>query len=390
MGRTLGWSVYLACSWTWCIGMFLPSLLMRDGGAPFFWAFFIPNVLGAASVGWVLSDRDHSRRFARALRPILLTFTAITVSFHAFWLAWRIGDHVGAGLYDLPLGVLLGASVVANAAAARRRVDWLPAVVTLCFTVIAGVCLLARPASLPPGTLGLELVGMSMVTILGFGLCPYLDVTFLRATQHAARPRFAFSIGFFLVFAFIILTATRGRVVWMPDEPALTVPENLFNTAVGCHFGAQAMFTVMAHIAALRRSSEDGSIGPRPPRPPSTAGFVFWPVIVGLALGSSAFWIPVSIGSAGLDPMGPNELVYRGYLGCYGLVFPAWMLLSLGGRRPMSRRTLSVLVVTCLIAAPFYWIGTIERQETWLIPGVVIVLLSRLFADRPRRRHEAA
>ena len=28
--NTIGWGAYLACSWTWCIGMFLPVLLIRD------------------------------------------------------------------------------------------------------------------------------------------------------------------------------------------------------------------------------------------------------------------------------------------------------------------------------------------------------------------------
>lgn len=26
------WALFLASSWTWCIGMFLPVLLMRDAG----------------------------------------------------------------------------------------------------------------------------------------------------------------------------------------------------------------------------------------------------------------------------------------------------------------------------------------------------------------------
>ena len=28
----LSWAVYLGVSWTWCIGMFLPVLIMRDYG----------------------------------------------------------------------------------------------------------------------------------------------------------------------------------------------------------------------------------------------------------------------------------------------------------------------------------------------------------------------
>jgi hypothetical protein len=44
-----------------------------------------------------------------------------------------------------------------------------------------------------------------------------------------------------------------------------------------------------------------------------------------------------------------------------------------------SRSALAVLVSACLLAAPFYWMGFIERQAVWLAPGLGIVLLSRLF-----------
>jgi hypothetical protein len=51
-GSTLGWANYLGMSWTWCIGMFLPVLLVRDYGIGAWWIFAIPNVVGAAAMGW--------------------------------------------------------------------------------------------------------------------------------------------------------------------------------------------------------------------------------------------------------------------------------------------------------------------------------------------------
>ena len=42
---TAGWGIYLSCSWTWCIGMYLPVILLRDFGWPWLLAFAIPNVL---------------------------------------------------------------------------------------------------------------------------------------------------------------------------------------------------------------------------------------------------------------------------------------------------------------------------------------------------------
>ena len=55
-----GWAAYLACSWTWCIGMFLPVLLVRDYGVWGWIVFAVPNVLGAAAMGWVLRSAEVS------------------------------------------------------------------------------------------------------------------------------------------------------------------------------------------------------------------------------------------------------------------------------------------------------------------------------------------
>src|SRR5690242_7362807 len=54
--RVLGWGAYLACSWTWCISMFLPVLLVRDYGVWGFVVFAVPNVIGAGAMGWVLRN----------------------------------------------------------------------------------------------------------------------------------------------------------------------------------------------------------------------------------------------------------------------------------------------------------------------------------------------
>lgn len=385
MRSTLGWAIFLACSWTWCIGMFLPSLLVRDGGEPFFWAFFIPNVIGAASVGWLLRTADRSRSLVALLAPIVLLFSAVTIGFHAYWIVWQGGVQIGKGNPAMPGGIVAGAAVVLALVAVRRRVDWLPAVVTLLFSLTLGALLLTAPASAPAGVFGPELAGMVMVTTLGFGLCPYLDITFNRAVQRAGNPRAAFSAGFFVFFALIILVATRGRVVWSPLEPLFAVPGWVLSAAVGCHFGAQAAFTVAAHAAALRDvPGHSCRQGGRCTGSPCPIRYVALPLGAGAVLAMALYLSTVRIESPGLAPIDAHELVYRGFLACYGLIFPAWMLLSIGGRDPLSRRTLTVLVLTCLLATPFYWMGMVERREVWLIPGVLLVLGSMLLADRPK------
>ena len=49
--RTLGWGLYCASSWTWCIGMFLPIIMLRRFGWPGFLVFAIPNVIGLIAFG---------------------------------------------------------------------------------------------------------------------------------------------------------------------------------------------------------------------------------------------------------------------------------------------------------------------------------------------------
>src|SRR5947199_7998526 len=86
--RTLSWAAYLACSWTWCIGMFLPVLLVRDYGLGGWFVFAIPNVIGAAAMGWVLARPGASERLSTEHRTACVAFSAITLAFHAFFLAW--------------------------------------------------------------------------------------------------------------------------------------------------------------------------------------------------------------------------------------------------------------------------------------------------------------
>ena len=40
------WAIYLGTSWTWCIGMFLPVLVLRELGLTGFLSFAIPNIVG--------------------------------------------------------------------------------------------------------------------------------------------------------------------------------------------------------------------------------------------------------------------------------------------------------------------------------------------------------
>lgn len=383
MGRTLGWALFLAVSWTWCIGMYLPNLLVRDGGLPFFFAFFVPNVIGAASVGFVLRTRARSSAFVAVMRLPMLWFSAITIAFQVYFLSWKMIDDLRFGVLHLPAGIAMGAIVASVAALLRGRVDWVPALATLLCTIAAGVLLVSQPPEVVASEPVSALIGLSMVTAIGFGLCPYLDLSFNRAVQHASSPPAAFGVGFFVIFAVIILVVTRGRAVWTPRDAPFEMGIDWALGAMGLHFGAQAAFTVLAHSAALAALRPDGAIAGMTEsadetvrRRPRLRVWMLLPAIIGLAIGGGVPFLPRVDLPGFVSPIGPGEFVYRLFLGFYGLVFPVWMLVSLGRRVSTDRATLAWLLGVCVVSGPFLWVGSIGRDEVWLIPGVSLILLA--------------
>jgi hypothetical protein len=81
----------------------------------------------------------------------------------------------------------------------------------------------------------------------------------------------------------------------------------------------------------------------------------------------------------------PGELIYRLFMGFYGLVFPAyaWLCILPGrGRVSTTRRQWLVWAATLLIVAPMFWMAFIEREMVWVVPGVAVVLLARLLVGR--------
>src|SRR3954467_2802578 len=82
---TLGWALFLGVSWTWCIGMFLPVLLVR-GYRMWGWVVFaIPNVVGAAMMGWVLREPSASERLAWAHRGAGVFFPVGAIGPRLYW-----------------------------------------------------------------------------------------------------------------------------------------------------------------------------------------------------------------------------------------------------------------------------------------------------------------
>lgn len=392
------WAMYLACSWTWCIGMFLPALLLRDDGWMGYAVFFVPNVVGAGLMGFVLRSPEAAAKLARDHAGMARLFSGITIAFHIFWFAWVssfIRDAfplpdtwvMVAAALGIAFAITSGRIVRLGAAPRAAAALWLIGLATIVYTLIT-------PDALAPTTGAMvqavthpgAAIWLLPVTVFGFMLCPYLDLTFLLARRSAPGingGRIAFGVGFWLLFPVMIaLTAVyAGPLIAVLEGRGPTAISPMVGAAILFHMIAQWVFTVRVHsdrlfspIDAIGTVTDDERGRQMWDNPVPVAMVIFGCLGAGL-LGVFAPSLP---GHAG---MSAGEIIYRGFLSAYGLLFPVyvWARMIPRTRRP----THGAWVLACLLAAPFYWMGFIEREGIWLVPGVLIALLVPLVRRDP-------
>ena len=397
---TTAWAAFLACSWTWVIGMYLPVLLVRDFGVLGWVVFAVPNVVGAAAMGWVISA-GGSADFVERHPLMVKAFSVVTIAFHVYVAAWLLPRLVG------PAATGTVAAVVATILLARlvARGDGSPAgnfgrgtlgfaAATLALSLGAFAYLLAtvptasitagfvRPPALGPAdaTAGLlDLAGLGLVCAFGFGLCPYLDVTFHAARQATGRRGpVAFGLGFGVFFlAMIAFTlAYSGLILGVARYDALA-------WVLAGHLTVQSVFTVWAHARGLNTFDRNKGLLPL---------WLSAACVVGI--GGATLALQVERAGWTLDGLKAGELGYRAFMAFYGLLFPAYVWTAAVGMqadRPSSRRWAAV-VMACVLALPFYWMAFVQRREAWFGVGLLILVVGGLIGrkgDSPReaRRH---
>ena len=370
---TLGTALYLACSWTWCIGMFLPLLLVRDFGMAGYWVFVVPNVIGAAALGFVLKRATWVDGIVTHHRAALKAFSIATIAFQFYFLAALLsrGVELGAQQVAPPAAPILAGVVLAVGfiiLVSRQRLGplrWLAGLVWLASVVLLGLVLatptIAQPVALAVSEPSLDphLAALAPAVILGFLLCPYLDLTFLSARRAHDLPhaRIAFAVGFGFFFLVMILGTLLYASIGSERAMLLLV----------AHLAVQITFTASVHASELIR------------RWGRLTMLLMVVCGVGLAIAGGLLVGGWSWSLAGLSSF---EIGYRLFMSLYGLVFPAYvwicMLNTTIAQGPTARHRVGVWLAAIVLAAPFYWMGFIERQELWLIPGVAIVLAARL------------
>lgn len=378
----LGWAAYLACSWTWCIGMFLSVLLVRDYGVWGFVVFAVPNVVGAGAMGWVLTS-ESGARIAKEHRSACGWFSVVTVAFQMFFGWWLVRmTNNDPGTWWLFVIVLVGMALSVVAAMAKwphvlaSVMVWAISVgIAVTFAAYGGIGRAHTPWLVKEPGIGLAL--LAPVCAFGFALCPYLDSTFLRArvVAEGRTGTAAFTVGFGVLFLAMILFTLGYAWVFLDIRRAPEWAVNLVST----HIIMQIGFTIAAHAMVQLPASRE-----RQQARVSIRGMVVG-ILTGLVL-FAAPMIGVAAGDGTVAGLSVGEVIYRCFMSFYGLVFPAYvwlcMIPSRDGHRgidgALGRRKLVVLLGACALAAPCYWMGFIERVEWWLAPGLGVVLVARL------------
>ncbi len=381
--------------------MFLPALLIRDLGFWGYVVFAVPNVVGAAAMGWVLKSPESSRRLIEDHRQAAVLFSQVTLLFHLYWFAW-LGkwalDHTDWSVW---VWFLLLAIPIATQFILRKTRDpkksqlyamgtWLISSLLLLTLALTDSISPTASETIQQVPFSLDVVWLLPASIFGFAFCPYLDLTFHHArlaceTQPQSRVAFGLGFGVFF-FSMIILTVLYAGAIGILTTPGSNVLPSIVKWVgilLAFHIGYQFLFTWSVHVAQLQIHQQDKK-GPYGWFHVIAAGIA----ILGLTIvGQSP---DLLAGPAKNLQMSWGEIVYRAFLTFYGLIFPTYVYLNIWNvrgrclRTRTSRSTLVTLIAIAL-AAPFFFMGFFVRDERYIPAGVAILILAKLFTGSPDR-----
>ena len=377
VGAVLLWACFLAASWTWVIGMLFPVLLVRDYGLAGWIVFAIPNVVGAAAMGFVIATPALSRRVVSHHGEACFRFSEICIALHVFAVGWAY-TLLFPGIWGVMATGLF--AVVVFMAGARSRWVLVATAAAVGVSLLTLLAWLAAPEiglddAPPRGALSLrDLALFTPAAVLGFILSPYLDLTFHRARQ-ATTPttgRWAFAVGFGAFFlAALVLSLLYARTLRplfpLHDEPLdMDVPDALIYI-LAAHLTIQAGVTVALHLREIGERRGHAGLHRAGMLAIAGAALAWWAVTEPeLYLGQTA-----------------GELVYRGFLLFFGLVFPAYVwLCMLPTRHPTPAGTrLAVYLVTLLFVVPMGYYGFLVGDSGWMLGGVMTLVVARLAVE---------
>lgn len=356
MPASLVYAFYLASSWLWCIGAFLPVLLLRDYGWVTLAIFALANITGAAAFGWVMNKARQAVFVARHQAWIGL-FSLVTLAFQLFFVAWI---SAWLGWWLLPVLLLLATLFYR----ADKWIGSLAVVVFLLSMALFGSYLLTGP-QLPAGALQPGWWHVLLPLILGFALSPYLDITFHRALQQSPNSRLSFTLGFAVFFLCLL-----AFVLFYSNDLAYLLAGGQLDFAALWPLVAfiilQLAFTLAVHLKEIQRLQR-----------------VAWPawlvpsglylLLLVVLLNTWVSWTPPWLE----QPI--TELIYKGFLFFYGLVFPLYLLLG---------RNRLLFWITLVLATPAYSLGFLVGKDylfflsismAWIAGVLLVQYLARRY-----------
>ncbi len=261
----LGWGAFLGTSWTWVIGMILPALLIRDMGIAGFIIFALPNCIGAAAMGSILSG-DRARALPARHMGMILTFSIVTVAYHFYIAGYLLPNLLG----PLSLALFVVGGVMATGAVIRWK-DKGAMVFSMLVWLISIGCFIASLCI--PGAEAFSIFKERPLldetymwfflpaSIGGFLLCPYLDATFIRARARTERVAgaLAFKVGFLVVFALmIVFTMAYGHELVKGFGGEQNRLKGVWATILVIHIPLQMGLTVAFHCREIYAAVEHG------------------------------------------------------------------------------------------------------------------------------------
>ncbi|MDP6693000.1 MAG: hypothetical protein QF444_01630 [Phycisphaerales bacterium] len=352
--KTIGWGLYLACSWTWCIGMFLPLILIDRYGWAGFFMFAVPNVIGCSAFGYVLRSPERSRAMVKKYRGALASFAVITIAFHAFFLAivarYLIPDIPAWWAIVLPSLVLLAGVLISF----LPHKLW-PILGTIVWFTSIGIGILFWPGSLhletTPTHPWQEVIWLLPITSFGFFLCPYLDPTFHRALQSSPS-KHSFGVFGFAFALMIVLTCMYRDAMIVGLATILLV-----------HIISQSVFTVGAHI-------REGWLC----EVKSRRGIFAIGIIIACA---------VVILIAHRSHQNIREMTddYLRFFVFYGLVFPGLVASFVWTKKRFTLLRSALFALVAIVSLPLLEAGYIGGSA-WLSVLPVVVFATWVFADQ--------
>lgn len=369
----------LASSWTWLIGMFFPVLMIEDFGWPGWVVFFVPNAIGAASVGLFLTS-ERVAGFISTHAVAVRLFTLVTVFFQGFVFTQILGVSGVADAWGLPRFALQAAGgcvVLVLLAALVTRISALQSIARLGVAVFV-LSVLAVGAGhftggelhVPPaeGTMPMPAVFLALAgTMLGFLTCPFLDSTLLRVREAVPgrRGTIAFALGYFGPFA-VLVGMTGLYAGGFIGRAALS-------HYVFVHMLVQAAYTAGFHAWAWRGLPCPLACS----KPPSGARFPLGVLLTGAAAG--LFW-----------PLEHLRLGYEILLSAYALPFPAYVWIVCVWAKSPTKRAIAVWAFAVLLAGPCFTIGYLGKEWAFVPLGVACVVVAPLILAPAQSRQSAA